>query len=248
MHKLLKTSAVGAASLAMGATLTIAASGTADAAPADVARQAAGSQPTLKVGKRGEDVKRLQRALTADGYTVPATGYYGTQTRAAVIRYQRAHSVPTTGVTARLTWTSLQRHGAGNDTPRAVTTPAAAPAAAPATGRGAAAVAFAKAQVGKPYGWGAAGPNAYDCSGLTSAALKSAGVTLPRTSQAQLSGGTRVPLSQAQPGDLVVYYSGASHVGVYVGDGQIVHSSRPERPVSVAAVNSMPVNAVVRYL
>jgi cell wall-associated NlpC family hydrolase len=248
MHKLLKTSAVGAASLAMGATMAIAATGTAAAAPSsDVARVAAGSQPTLKVGQRSEDVKRLQRALTADGYDVPATGYYGSMTRAAVTKYQRAHDVPATGVTAKLTWGSLQGHGESHKTTSAAPAQQAAPAAEQASGSRAEAVAFARAQLGKPYAWGGTGPGAYDCSGLTQAALKAAGKNIPRTSQAQLSGGKQISLSQAQPGDLVVYYSGASHIGIYIGDGQIIHSSRPGKPVSVAPVSSMPINAVVSY-
>jgi cell wall-associated NlpC family hydrolase len=246
MHKLLKISAVGAASLAMGATMTIAASGTAHAAPtSDVARIAAGSQPTLKVGERSEDVKRLQRALTAGGYQVSETGYYGSMTRDAVARYQRAHGVPATGVTADLTWSSLQ----GDGGTQAATAPArqAAPASEQASGSRAQAVAFARAQVGKPYAYGGTGPGAYDCSGLTQAALKAAGKSIPRTSQAQLSGGKKISLSEAKPGDVVVYYSGASHVGLYIGGGEVIHSSRPGKPISVADVNSMPVTGVVSF-
>lgn len=248
MHRLLKTSAVGAASVAMGATMTIAASGTAHAAPtSEVARIAAGSQPTLRVGERSEDVKRLQRALSADGYQVPATGYYGSRTRTAVERYQRAHGVPATGITAKLTWGSLQGHGGSHTQAAAAPAQQAAPAAEQASGSRAEAVAFARAQLGKAYGYGATGPNAYDCSGLTQAALKAAGKSIPRTSQAQLSGGKRISLSEAQPGDLVVYYNGASHVGLYIGGNQIIHSSRPGKPISIDGVNSMPVTGVVSY-
>lgn len=247
MHKLLKTSAVGAASLAMGATMTIAASGTAQAAPtSEVARIAAGSQPTLKVGERGEDVKRLQRALAADGHQVQDTGYFGSMTQTAVKDYQRAHGVPATGVAAELTWGSLQGHGAGH-TQATAASQGAAPAAEQASGSRAAAVAFARAQLGKAYAYGGTGPSAYDCSGLTQGALKAAGKSIPRTSQAQLAGGKRISLSQAQPGDLVVYYSGASHVGIYIGDGQIIHSSRPGKPISVAPVNSMPGATAVSF-
>ena len=248
MQKLLKTSAVGVASLALGATMAVAATGTASAAPtSDVASIAAGSQPTLKVGKRSEDVKRLQRALTADGYYVPATGYYGSMTRAAVTKYQRAHGVSGTGVTAELTWGSLQNHGDSHKTSSAPAQ-SAAPAADQTSGSRADAVAFARAQLGKPYAWGGTGPSAYDCSGLTQGALKAAGKNIPRTSQAQLAGGKRISLAEAQPGDLVAYYSGASHIGLYIGDGQIIHSSRPGKPISIAPVNSMPITGVVSYL
>lgn len=261
MRKLFKSSAAIAASVALGSTIAVTAIGTAEAATCStVAQCAAGSTPTLKVGKRSNDVKRLQSALTKDGYKVPATGYYGTITRSAVIRYQRAHGIPTTGVTAELTWGSLQKHksGASSGSSKSAPKPAApqAAAAAPAantavrssnTGGKAAAVNFALAQIGKPYAYGATGPNAYDCSGLTGAALKAAGISIPRTSQAQLAGGQRISMSQIQPGDLIAYYSGASHIGIYIGDGKIVHSSRPGKPVSIASATSMPIAGIVRY-
>ncbi|GAA1437487.1 C40 family peptidase [Microlunatus lacustris] len=106
--------------------------------------------------------------------------------------------------------------------------------------RGAKAVAFAKAQLGKPYRFGAAGPAAYDCSGLTGSAWKAAGVTLPRTSQTQIGVGRSVSRGDLQPGDLVFYYSGISHVGLYVGNGQIVHAPNASKPVQYAGVDSMP--------
>ncbi|SDE54670.1 Cell wall-associated hydrolase, NlpC family [Auraticoccus monumenti] len=109
------------------------------------------------------------------------------------------------------------------------------------SGRAADAVAFAKAQIGKPYGYGSTGPGAYDCSGLTGAAWRNAGVSLPRTSQAQFGAGQAVSVSDLQPGDLVFYYGGISHVGMYVGGGQIVHASRPGKPIGYAPLNSMPV-------
>ncbi|WP_262056154.1 C40 family peptidase [Streptomyces sp. STR69] len=89
------------------------------------------------------------------------------------------------------------------------------------------AVAFARAQVGKPYVWGAAGPGSYDCSGLAQAAWKAAGVTLPRATTAQANAGTTVPLDDAQPGDLVFFHADVSHVGVYVGDGMMIHAPKP---------------------
>jgi peptidoglycan DL-endopeptidase CwlO len=116
----------------------------------------------------------------------------------------------------------------------------------PATGSGAAAARFALAQVGDWYAYGGTGPSAWDCSGLTSGAWAAAGVGIPRTSQAQLYGLPRVSPSAVQPGDIIVYYSGASHVGIYIGNGQIVHASRPGIPVTVAPMYSMPVVGAVR--
>ena len=89
------------------------------------------------------------------------------------------------------------------------------------------ALAFARAQIGKPYVWGAVGPGSYDCSGLTQAAWKAAGVTLPRTTYDQVNAGTTGPLSQAQPGDLVFFYDDITHVGLYIGNGMMIHAPKP---------------------
>ena len=89
------------------------------------------------------------------------------------------------------------------------------------------AVAFARAQVGKPYVCGASGPGSYDCSGLTQAAWKAAGVTLPRSGRDQAHVGTRVPLSEARPGDLVFFHGDGGHVGLCTGDGMMIHAPKP---------------------
>ncbi|WP_030174113.1 C40 family peptidase [Streptomyces sp. NRRL S-813] len=89
------------------------------------------------------------------------------------------------------------------------------------------ALAFARAQIGKPYVWGAAGPGSYDSSGLAQAAWKAAGVALPRAVHDQARAGRRVPLSEALHGDLVFFHGEAGHVGVYAGDGMMIHAPRP---------------------
>lgn len=89
------------------------------------------------------------------------------------------------------------------------------------------ALTFARAQVGKPYVWGATGPGSYDCSGLTQAAWKAAGVTLPRVTYDQVTAGTTVSLADAQPGDLVFFYGDVSHVGLYIGNGMMIHAPKP---------------------
>ncbi|MEU0909189.1 C40 family peptidase [Streptomyces althioticus] len=89
------------------------------------------------------------------------------------------------------------------------------------------ALAFARAQIGKPYVWGATGPGSYDCSGLTQAAWKAAGVSLPRTTYDQVNAGTTVPVSQARPGDLVFFYDDVTHVGIYIGNGMMIHAPKP---------------------
>ncbi len=116
----------------------------------------------------------------------------------------------------------------------------------PASGGAAAAVQFAMAQVGDAYVYGAAGPDAYDCSGLTMVAWAQAGVALPHSSSAQMGSGTPVSMSALRPGDLVFYYSPVSHVAMYIGNGMIVHAANPSQGVRVDPVNLMPVSGAVR--
>ena len=150
----------------------------------------------------------------------------------AVRTQAAAPAAPARAATARTT------------TARTATARTAAPAvAAPvAAGSQAARVAVqtALAQVGKPYVWGASGPGAFDCSGLTMYSYAAAGVALPHSSSAQSSMGTPVSRGQLQPGDLVFFYSPVSHVGMYIGNGQMVHASTEGTPVQVVSLGSMP--------
>lgn len=108
------------------------------------------------------------------------------------------------------------------------------------------AIAAAYSELGKPYVWGATGPGGFDCSGLMQHAWSEAGVSLPRTSQEQADAGPDVPLSAIQPGDLVIYFAGRTHVGMYVGDGLVIHAPRPGARVQFAPVTAMPINKIVR--
>ena len=123
------------------------------------------------------------------------------------------------------------------------TAPAPARAAASAQPDGAA---DALAQVGDSYVYGAAGPSAFDCSGLTMMSWAQAGVGLPHSSSAQFGSGVHVSSGDLQPGDLVFYYSPISHVGIYIGNGLIVHAANPGVGVLVAGVFSMPYSGAVR--
>jgi cell wall-associated NlpC family hydrolase len=120
------------------------------------------------------------------------------------------------------------------------------PSDIPASGRASAAVQYALAQVHDAYVYGAAGPDAFDCSGLTMMAWAQAGVALPHSSSAQYSSGPHVAFGDLQPGDLVFYYSPISHVGMYIGNGMIVHAANPGTGVVVAGVSSMPYSGAVR--
>jgi peptidoglycan DL-endopeptidase CwlO len=111
------------------------------------------------------------------------------------------------------------------------------------------ALAFARAQIGKPYVWGATGPGSYDCSGLTQAAWKAAGVTVPRTTYDQVNAGTTVPVSQARPGDLVFFYDDVTHVGIYIGNGMMIHAPKPGtyvREESIYYDGESSIHSVVR--
>ena len=101
-------------------------------------------------------------------------------------------------------------------------------------------------KVGAPYRWGATGPNAFDCSGLVNWAYKSAGVSLPRTSRALSKVGTPVAKADLRPGDLVFFYRPVSHVGIYVGNGKIVHASSRQTPVKVSDMGRMTFNSARR--
>jgi cell wall-associated NlpC family hydrolase len=123
--------------------------------------------------------------------------------------------------------------------------PAAVVAATPAAQT---AVDTALAQLGDPYVWAAAGPNSFDCSGLTQYAYKAAGVSLPHSSKTQSTMGTAVAKADLRPGDLVFFYSPVSHVGMYIGDGKIVHAPSAGDVVKVSNLSSMPSYNTARRL
>ncbi|WP_405017038.1 NlpC/P60 family protein [Kitasatospora sp. NBC_00070] len=118
----------------------------------------------------------------------------------------------------------------------------------PASGYAGAAVSAAMGKQGKPYVWGATGPNSFDCSGLVVWAYAQAGVSLPRTSQDQASVGTNIgkDWANAQPGDLVIYHPDAHHVGIYIGNGLVVHAPHTGDVVKVMKVDAMPIKTIRR--
>ena len=122
------------------------------------------------------------------------------------------------------------------------------PSGVDATGRAAIAIHYAMAQVGKSYVYGAAGPNAFDCSGLMMMAWAQAGIGLPHSSSAQYGMGRHVASSDLQPGDLVFYYSPISHVAMYIGNGLIVEAANPGAGVRVSGVFSMPYAGATRLI
>lgn len=194
---------------------------------------ARGSTPKLYKGKRGDDVKRLQRALTASGRPVAVTGTFGTQTANAVKTIQRAKGWKQSGVAGSGTWWALQ-------TGKAASMKITAAKKSSSKSKGAKALAFAKKQLGERYRYGAAGPNAWDCSGLTMKAWAAAGVKLPHNARAQFKRGKKIAKKDLRPGDLVFFYPGISHVGIYAGNGNVVNATRPGTPVGYTKIKYMP--------
>ena len=116
----------------------------------------------------------------------------------------------------------------------------------PPSEEGGEAVRYAVEQIGKPYVWGAEGPESFDCSGLTSQAWSAAGRDIPRTSQEQWRRLPKVPVGSLRPGDLVVYFPEATHVALYIGNGLVVHAPRPGATVKVSPLASNPLLGAVR--
>ncbi|WP_018297105.1 C40 family peptidase [Corynebacterium lubricantis] len=123
--------------------------------------------------------------------------------------------------------------------------PAPAPVAQQSSGQQI--VNIARSKIGSPYVYGAAGPNSFDCSGFTSWVYAQAGKSIPRTSQAQASAGQTIPRSQIQPGDIIVYYGGASHVGIYAGNGTMIDALNSGSPVAERPIDYMPIHSIVRF-
>ncbi|MEL4503346.1 C40 family peptidase [Luteococcus sp. H91] len=215
----------------------------------------ASSSSSVAFGNRSEAIRSLQKKLTAAGYDVPATGYFGSITRGALERFQADNGLSVTG---RATARTMSALGTADNadaqettssartlatSSRSVTSSASSESAG--SSKAQAAVNFAYGAIGTPYVYGGNGNGGYDCSGLTSAAWAAAGVSIPRTSYAQWSGLQNVSTSNLQPGDIVVFYGGG-HVGIYVGDGQVIHASRPGKPVAKVSMNTMPIAGAVR--
>jgi cell wall-associated NlpC family hydrolase len=118
--------------------------------------------------------------------------------------------------------------------------------AASLAARSAGALSKAMSKIGKPYVYGATGPNAFDCSGLVGWAYKQVGVSLPRTSAAQSRVGTPVSKANLRPGDLVFFYKPVSHVAIYIGNGKVVHASTSGQPVKISELDRMPFNSARR--
>ncbi|KUN30552.1 hypothetical protein AQJ11_11665 [Streptomyces corchorusii] len=202
------------------------------------------------VQKKLAHARVLLSQRTAQATAAPFIATASTATASTAAPFPAAHATPAATAAVPPSTVPFATPTPATPAPAAATPPAAVPPAAAPSGTYATkarkAIAFARAQVGKPCVWGAAGPGSYDCAGLTQAAWKSAGVTLPRTAREQADAGTPVAPADARPGDLVFFHDDAGHVGLCTGDGMMIHAPRPgayvrEEPVSGigAAVHSV---------
>jgi cell wall-associated NlpC family hydrolase len=208
--------------------------------PTWIALIAYGSKPFLSTGDRGVHVVRLQRALRAAGYeTMTGTGYFGPLTATAVKAVQRGNGFKATALVGPRFWSLLQS-GRLKPGRQASPTPALGGTSSKGSSKAAIALAFAKRQLGDRYAYGGTGPDSWDCSGLTQAAYKAAGVKLPHSARGQFAYGRKVTKSQLKPGDLVFFYSPIHHVSLYAGDGKVLHASRPGKPVAYIKMAYMP--------
>ena len=122
-----------------------------------------------------------------------------------------------------------------------------AAAAAPVISTGQKIVDAARSQIGTPYVWGGTGPGGFDCSGLTSWSYSQVGKSIPRTSQDQAAAGAPVSSSNLQPGDIIAFYAGATHVGIYSGGGNVIHAPQAGQNVHETSMSYMPFHSAVRY-
>ncbi len=188
-----------------------------------------GTRPVLRKGDHGGNVLRLQRSLQAVGWTtIDLSSHFDAKTVRVVKAAQKQRHLSRTGKATPALWSALQ-HGK-----------VAGPGKKKSSSKGAKALAFAKKQLGEPYRFGAAGPSSWDCSGLTGGAWKAAGVNLPHNAAAQYRRGAHISKSHLKKGDLVFFYSGPSHVGIYAGGGKIIHAPRPGSKVSYIKMAYMP--------
>ncbi|MGW2815183.1 NlpC/P60 family protein [Streptomyces sp. NPDC001415] len=196
------------------------------------------SQQTLRAGKQDVQTK------LAAARTLLSTLTAEEKARLAAIEKKKQDEARRKA--AELAAQQAAQQAAAKEKPAQPAGQAPSSPSAPAATKAAKALAFARAQMGKPYVWGATGPASYDCSGLTQAAWKAAGVDLPRTTWDQVKVGTRVATADLQPGDLVFFYDDISHVGMYIGNGMMIHAPHSGAYVREESIYYMPIYGSVR--
>ncbi|MCK7636619.1 C40 family peptidase [Corynebacterium pygosceleis] len=202
--------------------------------------------------------KTVQRTAIASAVTFGATAALAGQAQAAEVHVPNTdlsfevaglENVPNIAAVPGIAeWVpSLAGQAAQADYSAIAAAPLAPPVVAQPVAEGQRVVDAARSKIGSPYVWGATGPNAFDCSGLTSWAYSQVGKHIPRTSYAQAAGGTPVSFNNLQAGDIIAFYSGASHVGIYSGHGTVIHAIQSGTPLSETSMDYMPFHSAVRY-
>lgn len=175
----------------------------------------------IRNGSTGSSVTEAQCLLNSHGASLEVDGKFGPATEAAVRSFQSSRGLAVDGVVGPITWGALT--SGGEDSPREV--------------KAQKVINFAAAQKGKPYVWGAEGPNSYDCSGLTLRSFQQIGITLPRVSGDQAASVPKVPASERMVGDLIHW---PGHVGIYAGNGKVWHASGSQKKVVLSNVWGSP--------
>ena len=171
---------------------------------------------SFQLGDTGNEVIEIQQALASRGYDVPVDGDYGPATKAAVAEFQRDNHLAIDGEMGTSSYQALLH--------RALPTTSHKSYFAGANG----VIDLAKQFLGVPYVWGGSSPNGFDCSGFVQYVFAQKGIHLPRTADIQATAGRPVSKAELMPGDLVFFagdYVNISHVGIYVGNGQMIHAS-----------------------
>ena len=186
------------------------------------------------------NVADVQKALNDFGYTVKATGNIDEDTKKAIIEFQKAHNLKATGELDNDSYQVIM----GKDVTKTsqieseelkvepLSAPVRQPTAMEIQMQNI--ISYAQQFEGVPYVWGGSSPNGFDCSGFVQYVYAQNGIQLPRTADYQANVGQWVDKSQLQPGDLVFFagdYVNVSHVGIYVGDGKMIHASSGKRRI-----------------
>lgn len=194
----------------------------------------------LRFNSRGHDVVILQQELQTAGYKITAVdGIFGSETRKAVLEFQRDNHLKITGTVDSTTWQALKKappaaksdKSSDKTSAPVITSNRAVPESSPFLPRSKvnAILATAKKYIGVPYKFGGATPKAFDCSGYLQYVFDQNGIHLPRTADEQYKLGKKtISSAQLEPGDLVfftTYEPGASHCGIYLGNGKFIHAS-----------------------
>lgn len=198
----------------------------------------------LKEGISGNDVQALQERLKALGFLDidNCTNYFGSQTKEALMAFQRAHGIGVDGIAGRESINAINNAFVNNG--RKPRPKSASRGSSKSSSTGHNIVATAKTHIGKSYSFGSSNGTTFDCSGFTQYVFKQNGISLPRTSSAQASVGTKVSKSDLQTGDLVIFAgtyggkTGPSHTGIYIGDGKFIHASSSGKGVMISDLSS----------